>query len=99
MPPVCRYKYVTEGRSNARSYEFLSDSSQRSASVDSGGLRPLPSGGHAAPGARVRSGQERWLRVADKSPRKVASKKSGKTVKEKRRDKKDKQQVRKGLTI
>ena len=37
--------------------------------------------------------------MADKSPRKVASKKSGKTLKEKRRDKKDKQQVRKGLNI
>jgi hypothetical protein len=37
--------------------------------------------------------------MADKSPRKVASKKSGKTLKEKRRDKKDKQQVRKGLII
>ena len=36
---------------------------------------------------------------ADKSPRKVASKKSGKTLKEKRKDKKEKQQVRKGLAI
>jgi hypothetical protein len=34
--------------------------------------------------------------MADKSPRKVAAKKPGKTIKEKRRDKKDKQQVRKG---
>ncbi len=37
--------------------------------------------------------------MADKSPRKVASKKSGKSLKEKRRDKKDKEQTRKGLTI
>lgn len=35
--------------------------------------------------------------MADKSPRKVAAKKPGKTVKEKRRDKKDKQQARKVL--
>ncbi len=35
--------------------------------------------------------------MADKSPRKVASKKSGKTIKEKRRQKKGKQEVRKGL--
>jgi hypothetical protein len=37
--------------------------------------------------------------MADKSPRKVASKKSGKTLKEKRKDKKEKQQGRKGLAI
>ena len=37
--------------------------------------------------------------VAEKSPRKVTAKKSGKTLKEKRRDKKDKQQGRKGLSI
>jgi hypothetical protein len=37
--------------------------------------------------------------MADKSPRKIASKKSGKTLKEKRKDKKEKQQVRKGLGI
>jgi hypothetical protein len=37
--------------------------------------------------------------MADKSPRKVASKKSDKTLKEKRKDKKEKQQVRKGLGI
>jgi hypothetical protein len=37
--------------------------------------------------------------MADKSPRKVQTKKSGKSLKEKRRDKKDKEQVRKGLTI
>jgi len=36
--------------------------------------------------------------MADKSPRKVASKKSGKTLKEKRQAKKDKVQTRKGLT-
>lgn len=35
--------------------------------------------------------------MADKSPRKTASKKSGKTIKEKRREKKDKQEGRKGL--
>ena len=37
--------------------------------------------------------------MADKSPRKVASKKSGKTLKEKRKEKKEKQDVRKGLGI
>jgi hypothetical protein len=35
--------------------------------------------------------------MADKSPRKTASKKSSKTLKEKRRDKKTKDQVRKPL--
>ena len=35
--------------------------------------------------------------VADKSPRKTASKKSGKTLKEKRQAKKDKEQARKGI--
>ncbi len=35
--------------------------------------------------------------MADNFPRKVTAKKSGKTLKEKRREKKDKQQVRKGL--
>jgi hypothetical protein len=35
--------------------------------------------------------------MADKSPRKAVAKKSSKTLKEKRRDKKDKQGVRKGL--
>ncbi len=35
--------------------------------------------------------------MSDKSPRKTASKKSGKTLKEKRQDKKEKQQTRKGL--
>jgi len=34
--------------------------------------------------------------MADKSPRKVASKKSGKSLKEKRRDKKEKERGRKG---
>jgi len=43
---------------------------------------------------RVRKGVD----MADKSPRKVASKKSGKTLKEKRQAKKDKVQTRKGLT-
>jgi hypothetical protein len=37
--------------------------------------------------------------MADKSPRKVVSKKSGKTLKEKRKDKKDKSQTRKGLGV
>lgn len=37
--------------------------------------------------------------MADKSPRKVASKKSGKTLKEKRRDKKDKEQGRKPSSV
>lgn len=35
--------------------------------------------------------------MADKSPRKIASKRSGKTLKEKRQEKKDKEQSRKGL--
>jgi hypothetical protein len=35
--------------------------------------------------------------MADKSPRKIVSKKSGKTLKEKRQEKKDKEQGRKGL--
>jgi hypothetical protein len=35
--------------------------------------------------------------MADKSPRKTASKKSGKTIKEKRQAKKEKQQTHKGL--
>jgi hypothetical protein len=35
--------------------------------------------------------------MADKSPRKTASKKSGKTIKEKRQVKKEKQQTNKGL--
>jgi hypothetical protein len=43
--------------------------------------------------------QRKGVDMADKSPRKVASKKSGKTLKEKRKDKKEKQQVRKGLAI
>lgn len=36
--------------------------------------------------------------MADKSPRKIASKKSGKTLKEKRQAKKVKKETRKGLT-
>jgi hypothetical protein len=35
--------------------------------------------------------------VSDKSPRKVSAKKSGKSLKEKRQEKKDKLQTRKGL--
>ena len=52
-----------------------------------------------APARRVGFEDRKGVDMADKSPRKVASKKSGKTLKEKRRDKKDKQQVRKGLNI
>lgn len=37
--------------------------------------------------------------MADKSPRKTASKKSGKTLKEKRKDKKESKQVRKGIGV
>jgi hypothetical protein len=37
--------------------------------------------------------------MADKSPRKAVSKEFGKTPKVKRRDKKDKQEVRNGLNI
>jgi hypothetical protein len=37
--------------------------------------------------------------MAEKSPRKVASKKPGKTIKDKRREKKEKQQAQKGLGI
>jgi hypothetical protein len=37
--------------------------------------------------------------MADKSPRKVASKKSGKSLKEKRKEKKEKHEVRKGLGV
>jgi hypothetical protein len=36
--------------------------------------------------------------MTDKSPRKTASKKSGKSLNEKRQAKKDKEQTRKGLT-
>jgi hypothetical protein len=36
--------------------------------------------------------------MADKSPRKNVSKKSGKSLKEKRQEKKDKEQSRKGLS-
>jgi hypothetical protein len=35
--------------------------------------------------------------MADKSPRKVASKKPSKSIKEKRRDKKDKEEVRRRI--
>lgn len=38
------------------------------------------------------------VNMADKSPRKIASKKSGKTLKEKRQAKKVKKETRKGLT-
>lgn len=36
--------------------------------------------------------------MADKSPRKAVSKKASKSIKEKRRDKKDKEEVRKRIT-
>jgi hypothetical protein len=36
--------------------------------------------------------------MSDKSPRKTASKKSGKSLKEKRQAKKDKEQARKGFS-
>jgi hypothetical protein len=48
--------------------------------------------------ALVRSPQGKDADMSDKSPRKTASKKSGKTLKEKRQDKKEKEQTRKGLT-
>lgn len=38
------------------------------------------------------------VNMADKSPRKIASKRSGKTLKEKRQEKKVKEQSRKGLS-
>ncbi|MGH9110132.1 MAG: hypothetical protein ACRDY3_11840 [Acidimicrobiales bacterium] len=38
------------------------------------------------------------VNMADKSPRKIASKKSGKTLKEKRQEKKAKDQSRQGLS-
>jgi hypothetical protein len=37
--------------------------------------------------------------MTDKSPRKTTSKKAGKTLKEKRQVKKDKEQTQKGLSI
>ncbi len=37
--------------------------------------------------------------MTEKSPRKANAKKSGKSLKEKRRDKKDKQETRKGLNL
>ena len=60
--------------------------------------------GHLPPVSSCSADDSRMLRrkgvdMADKSPRKVASKKSGKTLKEKRKEKKDKQEVRKGLGI
>jgi hypothetical protein len=45
----------------------------------------------------VGSAHGKGVGMADKSPRKIVSKKSGKSLKEKRQDKKDKQQVRKGI--
>ena len=51
----------------------------------------------AADNVGVRSRQGRGADMTDKSPRKTASKKSGKSLKEKRQAKKDKEQARKGL--
>ena len=49
-------------------------------------------------GDRGRVEPRKGVHMTDKSPRKTASKKSGKTLKEKRIAKKDKEQTRKGLT-
>jgi hypothetical protein len=46
---------------------------------------------------RVRSQQGKGVDMSDKSPRKTATKKSGKSLKEKRQAKKDKEQTRKEL--
>lgn len=45
--------------------------------------------------SRVRSQQGRGVDMSEKSPRKTATKKSGKSLKEKRQAKKDKEQTRK----
>jgi hypothetical protein len=45
--------------------------------------------------SRVRSQQGKGVDMSDKSPRKTATKKSGKSLKEKRQAKKDKEQTRK----
>jgi hypothetical protein len=50
-------------------------------------------------GLRVEWLKRKGVGMADKSPRKVASKKPGKTIKDKRREKKEKQQAQKGLGI
>ena len=70
-------------------------------------VRCLPDPGHLPPVFSCSPNGGKMLRrkgvdMADKSPRKVASKKSGKTLKEKRKEKKekqDKQGVGKGLGI
>jgi hypothetical protein len=61
---------------------------------------PAISASLAAPVRRVRSTllRGKGADMTDKSPRKTASKKSGKSLKEKRQAKKDKEQTRKGLT-
>ena len=46
---------------------------------------------------RVRSQQGKGVDMSDKSPRKTATKKSGKSLKENRQAKKDKEQTRKEL--
>jgi hypothetical protein len=45
--------------------------------------------------SRLRSQQGKGVDMSDKSPRKTATKKSGKSLKEKRQAKKDKEQTRK----
>jgi hypothetical protein len=52
----------------------------------------------SATGTGVRSTYGKGVDVMDKSPRKTASKKSGKTLKEKRQAKKHKQENRKAAT-
>lgn len=47
---------------------------------------------------REYASSRKGVNMADKSPRKIASKKSGKTLKEKRQEKKAKEQSRKGLS-
>ena len=55
-------------------------------------VSPCPPNGSRMP-------RRKGVDMADKSPRKVASKKSGKTLKDKRKEKKEKQETRKGLGI
>ncbi|MGH9062205.1 MAG: hypothetical protein ACRDZY_22250, partial [Acidimicrobiales bacterium] len=47
----------------------------------------------------VGSGEGRGADMTEKSPRKASAKKPGKSLKEKRRDKKDKLETRKGLNL
>ncbi len=60
--------------------------------VTSRPVSPCPPNGSRMP-------RRKGVAMADKSPRKVASKKSGKTLKDKRKEKKEKQETRKGLGI